>query len=236
MWVHLTHSEGIWALAWSTDRISAFLISVSFSTHGKCTLSQNKHALETRQFPRYSTFSKYFNKQRFAAIKRSWQDVAVTKDSGVYLLQAFLDRSAHCFLHPFLEVSSSKQWIRESPSKCENDKCCFCCCCLSSPLWLLVRSLPGTRKCQTDRKYGVPITSGNSGKNRNSTCRSIRWEHEGKLLREDMDMTTLNRDFLHTPKQNNTVMAFCASCDIKKKSPTIRNLQKAIQGFPGGTS
>ena len=57
-------------------------------------------------------------------------------------------------------------------------------------------------------------------------------------------MTSLSSDVLYVPKQHNTVTAFWAFCDIKKKShlppeiPTIRYSGKLSRnkGFPGGIS
>lgn len=87
-----TYSKGTWAVAWSREIICIFYNSVSFSMHGKRILTWNKCVSETRQFPNYTTFSKWFTKQSFAARRaynRSflWQEARCLL---VYLLQAFL--------------------------------------------------------------------------------------------------------------------------------------------------
>lgn len=121
-----------------------YLFNFSFLLHAWKMYSDTKQAcIRDRTIPQVQHFQQIFQQAVLCCNKEVMPRCCC--DKRLRSLPPTSISWQVCSLLPtsFLEVSSSKQWIRKSSSKCENDKCCFCSCCLSSPLRLLVMKPTG---------------------------------------------------------------------------------------------
>lgn len=187
--------------------------------HGKCILTQTKSVSETRCFPSYSSFSKWFTKQSFA-VRRVCHD---KKLSGCWFA------SYKHFLLDLLTASSGQ--VHSSKANLliilKMSKCCLCCCSVSPLLWLLVTNLlraPITVRLPEIMEHRGCCWCAETSRNTQEKTKICAYRTTNGL-RKDTVISSLGSHVFCVLKLHNIMTAFCNLSDMKKASyPVLRRV------------